>query len=45
MDQEKARRTDDSKSEEEYKRIENIAFKMIDVQKELLATHKPSQVS
>lgn len=43
MDKEKARRTEEL-TEEEYKRRVAIAHKMIDVQKELLATHKPVQV-
>ena len=43
MEKEKARRTEEL-TEEEYQRRVNIAHKMIDVQKQLLATHKPVQV-
>lgn len=43
MDKERSRRTDEL-SEEEYQRRVAIAHKMIDVQKQLLATHKPVQV-
>ena len=43
MDKEKTRRTEDL-SEEEIQRRVAIAHKLIDVQKELLATRKPVEV-
>ena len=47
MDKERERRVDETEhiSEEEAKRRMVIANKMIDVQKELLATHAPTKVS
>lgn len=43
MDKEKSRRTEEL-TEKEYERRVAIAHKMLDVQKELLATHKPLKV-
>ena len=44
MEKEKKRRTESVSDEQECQRIESIAFKMIDVQKELLSTQKQAQV-
>ncbi len=43
MEKEKSRRTEDLNDAEIERRVA-IAHRMIDVQKELLATHKPVQV-
>lgn len=43
MEKEKKRRTESVSDELECQRIESIAFKMIDVQKELLSTQKQAQ--
>ena len=43
-ERERKRRIDENISEEEVKRRVDIAHKMIDVQKELLATHLPTKV-
>lgn len=44
MDEERDRRVESNLSEDEIKRRINIAHKMLDVQKELLATHQPVKV-
>ena len=44
QDKEKERRISESISEEDAKRRIDIAVKMIDVQKELLASHPPIKV-
>ena len=44
MEEERVRRVEGSLSEEEIQRRINIAHKMIDVQKELLASHQPVKV-
>ena len=44
MEKERQRRLEETLSEDEVKRRVNIAHKMIDVQKELLATHAPTKV-
>jgi hypothetical protein len=44
MEAERARRVEGSLSEDEIQRRVNIAHKMIDIQKELLASHQPVKV-
>lgn len=44
MDTERKRRVDETLGDEEIKRRLAIANKLLDVQKELLATHKPIKV-
>ena len=44
MEEERERRVESNLDEQEIKRRVNIANKMIDVQKELLATHQPIKV-
>ena len=44
MEEERERRVESSLDEGEIKRRVNIAHKMLDVQKELLATHQPTKV-
>ena len=43
MEKERERRTEEM-TEDEYKRRVAISLKLIDVQKELLSTHKPVKV-
>lgn len=45
MEEERERRVESNLDEQEIKRRVNIANKMIDVQKELLATHQPIKVT